>query len=107
MADEDRISKLYAARKIAAELRRFEKWRFFKPYPKQAEFLAMGAKKRERLFMAGNKVGKTMTGGFEVAMHATGLYPEWWEGKRFKEPTQGWIAGESSELVRDIQQAML
>ncbi|MGH3511445.1 MAG: terminase large subunit domain-containing protein [Pseudonocardiaceae bacterium] len=87
--------------------KREQQWRFFKPYARQAEFLALGAAKRERLFMAGNKVGKTITGAFEAACHATGLYPSWWVGKRFNEPTTGWIAGESSELVRDIQQAML
>lgn len=81
--------------------------RSFVPYPKQFAFFEMGAMKRERLFMAGNKVGKTIAGAFEAACHATGLYPDWWPGKRFNEPTTGWIGGETGELVRDIQQAML
>src|SRR5262249_14767750 len=53
------------------------------PYPKQAAFHAAGATARERLLMAGNQLGKTLAGGFEVAMHMTGRYPSWWRGKRF------------------------
>jgi hypothetical protein len=53
---------------------------YYKPYPKQAEFHNAGAKHRERLLMAGNQLGKTLAGGFEVAMHATGRYPDWVAG---------------------------
>ena len=35
----------------------------YRPYPKQAEFHAAGATHDERLFMAGNQLGKTMAGG--------------------------------------------
>jgi phage terminase large subunit-like protein len=89
------------------QARRQNRINLFRPYPKQFAFFEMGATKRERLFMAGNKVGKTISGAFEAACHATGLYPEWWPGKRFNEPTTGWIGGETGELVRDVQQAML
>src|SRR5262249_57481484 len=58
---------------------------YYRPYPKQAEFHAAPA--RERLLMAGNQLGKTLAGGFEVAMHATGRYPDWWSGRRFHRPT--------------------
>src|SRR3954469_1915723 len=56
---------------------------FYDPYPKQLAFHAPGATARERLLMAGNQLGKTLAGGFEVAMHMTGRYPDWWCGKRF------------------------
>src|SRR5215475_12923227 len=52
---------------------------YYKPYPKQIEFHASPA--RERLLMAGNQLGKTLAGGYEAAMHATGIYPEWWTGR--------------------------
>ncbi|MGC2334249.1 MAG: hypothetical protein WA625_00440 [Pseudolabrys sp.] len=45
---------------------------YFQPYPKQREFLAAGAKFRERLLLAANQVGKTYAGAMEVAIHATG-----------------------------------
>src|SRR5262245_47061482 len=56
---------------------------YYRPYKKQIEFHAAGASHRERLLCAGNQLGKTLAGGFEVAMHTTGLYPDWWQGRRF------------------------
>jgi phage terminase large subunit-like protein len=45
--------------------------------------------------MAGNQLGKTLAGGFEAAMHMTGRYPDWWQGKRFDRPVVGWVCGRS------------
>lgn len=80
---------------------------FFQPYPKQKAFFDEGAVRRERLLIAGNQNGKTHAGGFEAALHLTGEYPDWWRGRRFDKPTKGWIAGETSLAVRDIQQKKL
>lgn len=77
----------------------------YRPYTKQAEFHALSA--RERLFMAGNQLGKTVAGAFECAMHLTGKYPDWWDGKRFKAPPSGWACGETGEVVRDTVQRLL
>jgi len=38
---------------------------------------------------------------------ATGVYPEWWEGKRFNGPTTGWVGNSSFEQVRDNPQRVL
>ena len=65
----------------------------YRPYIKQLDFHVAGATYRERLLMAGNQLGKTLAGGFEVAMHASGHYPDWWQGKRFDQPTNSWVAG--------------
>jgi hypothetical protein len=35
------------------------------------------------------------------------LYPEWWQGRRFDEPTEGWVCGTTSESTRDIVQLSL
>jgi phage terminase large subunit-like protein len=80
----------------------------YQPYSKQAEFHAAGKDHRERCMMAGNQLGKTLSVGMEVAMHLTGLYPEWWEGKRFDRPTR-WLCGSASaELTRKgIQRILL
>jgi phage terminase large subunit-like protein len=85
----------------------FNKMSYFKPITRQREFLALGATKRERVFMAGNRVGKSETGAFEAACHATGDYPVWWTGKRFDHPTKGWVAGTTSLDVRNIAQTKL
>jgi phage terminase large subunit-like protein len=74
-------------------------------YPKQQEFhhLAM----RERLLMASNRFGKTECGAAEMAMHLTGRYPDWWQGKRFDSPIKAWAAGVTSETTRDVVQDKL
>jgi hypothetical protein len=80
---------------------------YYKPYPKQLQFHNAGAKYRERLMCAGNQLGKTLAGGFEAAMHATGRYCGWFQGKRFDGPTVGWACGVSGEVVRDTVQRVL
>jgi phage terminase large subunit-like protein len=79
----------------------------YKPYIKQLDFHIAGATYRERLLMAGNQLGKTLAGGFEVAMHASGRYPAWWQGRRFDRPTNSWVAGITGETVRDTVQRIL
>ena len=76
-------------------------------YPKHIEFMRLGASKRERLFMAANRIGKTETGAYELVCHLTGLYPTWWDGRRFDRPIRAWAAGDTSTTVRDIIQAAL
>lgn len=57
--------------------------------------------------MAANQVGKTLAAGFELSMHATGLYPDWWTGRRFDRPIVGWAAGVTGESTRDNPQRIL
>lgn len=77
------------------------------PYPKQREFHAAGRTHRERLLMAANQVGKTLSAGAEVAMHATGRYPDWWDGYVFSKPPAIWCGGVTSESTRDNPQRIL
>lgn len=76
-------------------------------YVKHLEFFRAGATYRERLAMFGNRVGKTVAGAFETTCHLTGLYPEWWEGRRFATPVRWWAAGKTNETTRDIVQKEL
>jgi phage terminase large subunit-like protein len=72
------------------------------------EFFRAGATYRERCFMAANRVGKTWgAGGYEVALHLLGEYPDWWEGRRFECPVDAWAAGKTNESTRDIVQTAL
>jgi len=58
--------------------------------------------------MAANRVGKTEgVGGYEVVLHATGEYPDWWKGRRFERPLRIWAAGDTGETVREIVQEKL
>lgn len=73
-------------------------------YPKHIAFINAGLIYTERAFIAGNRCGKTMTGLYELVMHATGLYPKWWEGKTFRRPVQCWLVGDRGEIIRDSMQ---
>ena len=79
----------------------------YRPYPKQLAFHTAGACNRERLFMAGNRCGKTLSGAAEMAMHLTGQYPPWWNGKRFARPIRAWASGITKESTRDVVQNRL
>jgi len=76
-------------------------------YQKHVEFFRTGSDYKERLFMAANRVGKTVAGAFETTCHLTGRYPEWWEGKRFERATEGWACGANSQTTRDVVQGVL
>ena len=79
----------------------------YKPYARQREFHTEGANSRERLFMAGNQLGKTWAGAFELAMHLTGKYPPWWTGKRYPYAIRAMAGSESAELTRKGVQRLL
>jgi phage terminase large subunit-like protein len=77
-------------------------------YAKHLEFFEAGARYRERCAMAANRTGKTFgMGGFETTCHLTGLYPDWWKGRKFERPVRFWAAGKTNETTRDIVQATL
>lgn len=101
------LDALTALRRARQERQRTNRIKAYRPYPKQAEFHANGARHRERLFMAGNQLGKTLAGAAEMAMHLTGQYPYWWQGRRFGEPILAMAGSESAELTRDGAQKLL
>jgi phage terminase large subunit-like protein len=76
-------------------------------YPKHLEFFRAGAHYKERGFIAANRVGKTKAGTYEIALHMTGLYPDWWPGKRFTKPNKGYVVGVTNEATRDVLQLEL
>jgi phage terminase large subunit-like protein len=73
-------------------------------YPKHKLFFDLGKKYRERVFMCGNRVGKSISGAAEVSWHLTGLYPDWWDGRRFNGPNNWWVAGKDKSTTRDVIQ---
>jgi phage terminase large subunit-like protein len=110
MTNEELAAKaeLAAALEAKVELLTYQgRIRTFQPFDKQFIHLRLGATKRERLLMAGNRLGKSETGAFEAACHLTGIYPEWWKGKRFDEPTKGWVCGVTWLDTRNVCQTKL
>lgn len=57
--------------------------------------------------MAANQSGKTLGGAAHACFHALGNYPSWYNGRRFNEPTQGWVGGITAPTVRDTSQKLL
>lgn len=76
-------------------------------YPKHLEFFRAGRFYRSRLFSAGNRVGKTICGAYESTCHLTGIYPDFWEGRRFEKEISAWACGTSNETTKNVVQAEL
>jgi hypothetical protein len=81
-------------------------------YVKHMEFFKAGTKHRERLMLAANRIGKTESVGlYELTLHLTGQYPEWWTEengfRKFKKPITAWVAGDTGKTVREILQTKL
>lgn len=101
------LEQALSSAETAARLQRRNRLARYRPYPKQKAFHEAGAGHRERLLIAGNQLGKTLAGSFEMAMHLTGRYPDWWAGRRFSGPGRYWVAGETRLSTRDTVQKML
>ena len=76
-------------------------------YPKQLQFFKAGSTYRQRAMIAANRSGKSYAGGYEMALHATGLYPDWWEGRRFDHPINAWAVGVSNIQTKEVVQNIL
>lgn len=109
MADEtaERIAQLHKTLTAALEIKKHNKLQQFRPYAKQKEFFALGKDKRERMFNAGNQLGKSDAGAYETACHVTGLYPPDWEGLRFDKPILAWACGLTASKTMEINQLKL
>ena len=78
------------------------------PYPWQKAFFAGGKTQRQAMVMAANQVGKSLCAALETAYHATGLYPDWWEGYVITDQNPViWVSSLTNEVSRDISQLEL
>lgn len=88
-----------------------DKW-FESPYhistlPKHKAFFDATSAYNEVLFLAGNRVGKSVAGAYALSCWLTGIYPEWWEGRRFDGPISAWAIGKDARATRDTLQKEL
>jgi len=77
--------------------------KYFRPFEHQKKFFKTGTWPR-RGILAANRIGKTVSTCFEVAMHLTGQYPEWWAGRRFDKPVNVMVCGEGWQQVALVLQ---
>ena len=92
---------------LLRELRQRERYAridSYDPYPYQLKFHKTGSEANQRLLMAANRIGKSYCGSMELSYHLTGLYPDWWEGRVYRQPIVAWAGGVSNETTRDIVQ---
>lgn len=91
-----------------ANLEKYNKLRYFKPYEYQKRFIRAGTSYKQRLMRSGNQTGKTFGAAFEFAYHITGLYPDDWEGERVEGKGHTfWCVGiDLDQTARVIQKAL-
>lgn len=80
----------------------------YQPYPWQKRFHDASSFAPERMLMCANGVGKSFTVANEVAMHATGRYPPWWEGCRYeKGGFEIWVGSIDNDMQKiGLQRAL-
>ena len=104
MVDKARLVELLREK---LERKTYNAYKDYAPYKKQIAFHNSGKQWNERCLGAGNQLGKTYAGSMEAMYHATGLYPDWWDGVRFAKENVGWVAGVTNDVVRDSTQKLL
>ena len=116
----DDLTELVKTLEDISEYRETHKLEFYEAYPFQKAFHHARSQQEypngryevdysddlavQRALMAGNQSGKTLCAAFEVAMHCTGIYPDWWKGQRFSRAVNCVVAGKSNDSVRDVVQ---
>jgi phage terminase large subunit-like protein len=84
----------------------YNQLKYFRPFDHQRSFFVTTTDRRG--ILAANRIGKTVSTCYETAMHLTGLYPEWWTGKRFDRPITAMVAGEGwSQVALVLQNELL
>lgn len=104
------LSKLSDEELLAGIGRAFEvnKLACYTPYEWQSEFHNLGHFAKERLVIAANGPGKSYCVFAEVAMHATGQYPDWWQGARFDQGGfEIWVGSIDSDMQKKAPQPLL
>ena len=85
---------------------RYNALRYFRPFEHQKSFFRTISDRRG--ILAANRIGKTVSTCYETAMHLTGQYPTWWEGKRYDRPITAMVAGEGwSQVALVLQNELL
>jgi phage terminase large subunit-like protein len=84
----------------------YNQLKYFRPFDHQLRFFTTSTDRRG--ILAANRIGKTVSTCFETAYHLTGLYPDWWTGKRFDGPITAMVAGEGwSQVALVLQNELL
>jgi phage terminase large subunit-like protein len=113
------LAELSDAISEIAEYRRTHRMEFYVPYDFQKAFhharagqvypsgeykVGEGNPSEDRALICANQIGKTMSAAMETAFHATGEYPDWWDGVRFSHEVDILCIGKSNDSVMKVIQ---
>jgi phage terminase large subunit-like protein len=85
---------------------RYNQLRYFRPFEHQLQFFKTSTDRRG--ILAANRIGKTVSTCYETAMHLTGLYPDWWQGRRYPGAITAMVSGEGwSQVALVLQKELL
>ena len=104
---KDQQKRLLELLKEQKERVKFNKKDHFNLYDWQKGLANATKEANQVLAMCANQIGKSTSGAYITACHLTGIYPDWWKGKRFDKPIYCWAAGVSNDTTRDILQTEL
>lgn len=76
-------------------------------YKAHIRFVNASLQHSQTAFIAANRTGKTLTGAFIMACHLTGIYPHWWQGRKFLNAIDAWAAGKTNQKTKEIIQREL
>jgi phage terminase large subunit-like protein len=76
-------------------------------YVKQVDFMNASQNYPELLLCGANRSGKSFTLAYFAAMHITGIYPDWYKGKRFYGDITVWLTSLTAAVTRDVIQTYL
>ncbi|RMF29027.1 MAG: hypothetical protein D6752_06660 [Candidatus Nitrosothermus koennekii] len=96
--DDLEIRMAVLAAKELERRKREEGIKYYEPYVNRTtgesiQKKAQNSKARIILVEGSNRSGKTVLGATTTVFHATGEYPDWWEGRRFEPPIRIRILG--------------
>ncbi len=113
MSDVEALRNLVKDFEAKDYQQRITKIERYKPYPYQIDFHnAIGKQTQEpakqRFLMAANGTGKTMSAAMETAFHATGRYPDWWQGTRSTRSVEIIVGAKTNDAaVKVVQKELL
>lgn len=110
------LDELINILELTAEDVKYNKFKYWFPksgeyardkYPKYIKFINATSRYSQTCLSGPNRMGKTETLCFILTAHLTGLYPDWWMGKKSYTPTKCWAVGLTSEKVAEVFEAGL
>src|SRR4029077_3045594 len=110
MEPAEQFIKLLAAidrKKATHKLEAYVPYEFQKRFHHAEGHLTPGVLAYLKALICANQIGKTWCAGYEVAMHLTGKYPDWWKGLKFWYPVDIVVASVTNDLTRDHPQKIL